>query len=135
MPEGHYELLSGETRWLALQALNGSLEHLDQWPTIQARILHNVSDAQSLWDVAVGNTGRKDLNPIERAQLMAELMRPVEEAGGGRTAAEVADLFGLSEVTVRSTVRLTKLPRRLQEAMDVHRSAAVSGVRRSPVRR
>lgn len=94
-----WEMLSGETRWLAIQELGGA--------TIDCRVAHNCSDADALRILAAANAARDDLNPIERAELMAKLL---EADGGAMTTEQVGKMFSLSRSAVANCLRLAKLP-------------------------
>ncbi len=74
-----------------------------------------IDDAAALAEVALGNAARKDLDPIERAELLEHLLRPIDEGGAGMTRSEAGKLFGLeSESGVKNAVRLLKLPKHIK---------------------
>lgn len=97
-----YQVLSGETRWRAMEGTDAR--------TIRA-IVENYSDAGALRIVAAANAKRTDLNPIERAQLLAQMTRPVTEGGAGLTQEVAAGDVGLSRSAVANSLRLLKLPK------------------------
>lgn len=97
-----YQVLSGETRWLAMARTSAR--------TIRA-IVEQYSDAEALRIVAAANAKRTDLNPIERAQLLAQMTRPVTEGGAGLTQEVAAGDVGLSRSAVSNSLRLLKLPK------------------------
>jgi ParB/RepB/Spo0J family partition protein len=97
-----YQILSGETRYLAAK-------HLD-WASMLGRIV-TCNDAEALEWVARGNANRADLNPIERAGLIAELCKPIGEGGSGLTREKAAKAVGLeSAASASNLVRLLELP-------------------------
>ena len=59
-PSTAYELVSGERRYRAAKLLN--------WPTIEAKVVQTVSEAEAAAKSLVENLQRKDLNPIEEAE-------------------------------------------------------------------
>lgn len=101
---GHYEIISGERRFVAAQQVAG----ID---SLQA-IVESMTDSTSIVELAVANAARKDLDPIERAELLAELIKPVADGGGGMDRDAAGRIFGLnSESGVKNTLRLLKLPK------------------------
>src|SRR5438552_12070768 len=55
-----FQLVSGERRYRAAKLLN--------WPTIEAKVVQTVSEAEAAAKSLVENLQRKDLNPIEEAE-------------------------------------------------------------------
>lgn len=107
-PIGHFEILSGERRFVAAQ----------QVPTIETLrcIVESHSTPQSLIELAVANAARVDLNPIERGELLEKLIQPEVDGGGGMERAAAGRLFGLnSESGVKNALRLVKLPAWIRE--------------------
>jgi ParB family transcriptional regulator, chromosome partitioning protein len=101
-PNGRYQILSGERRYQALKLNKAS--HL-------RAIVVVCDDATALAEVALGNAARKDLDPIERAELLEQLIRPIAEGGSGLDRVTAGKYFGLeSESGVKNAVRLLKLP-------------------------
>lgn len=91
----HYQILSGHRRAAACRMAN---------LPVRCEVV-DCSDAEALREVLLGNAERKDLDPIQRA----ELMRSMITAGIDR--AEAGQLFGLeSESGVKNTLRLLELP-------------------------
>jgi len=82
-PFGGYEMISGETRLLAHKHLNRK--------TVQCRV-GRCDDATALKLVAAANGARKDLDPIQRAELLQRLCLPVEDGGSGLTQEEAGKL-------------------------------------------
>jgi ParB/RepB/Spo0J family partition protein len=95
-PIGHFEILSGERRYVA-----GCLAGLDEMRCIIER--HD--DNAALLELAVANAAREDLDPIERAELLQKLI------GSGMDRAAAGRVFGLgSESGVKNALRLLSLP-------------------------
>lgn len=107
-PQGdRYEILSGETRWLAAQEL--------EWDTIKARVVV-CDDAHALMLLADFNANRKDLNPIQQAKLIMQLCKPTDKGGAGLTREAAGQRVGVSTGAAASNlVRLLELPKQWQE--------------------
>lgn len=102
-PIGHYEIISGERRFVA-----AGLAGLDTLTCIVER--HD--DAAALLELAVANAARQDLDPIERAELLQKLI----DSGMDREAA--GRIFGLgSESGVKNALRLLRLPAYYRELL------------------
>ena len=99
---GLYELIAGERRWRAAQL--AGLE------TVPVLVRVDLSDTEALEMALVENLQRRDLNAIEEAQAYSRL---IEEYG--LTQAAVADRVGRNRVGVAQSLRLLKLPARLQD--------------------
>lgn len=100
--DDEYQVLSGETRWLAAKALG--------WKEIDARV-RECTDAEALELVAEANGQRQDLNPIDRAKLIDKLCAPVAADGAGLSREQAAQRVGLKDGSSASNlVRLLKLP-------------------------
>lgn len=112
---GKYELLSGERRYRALQKLGRTY--------IRATVVSAESN-QALVRLAAANSQRKDLDPIERAELIAKLMQPIEKGGSGleRMAAGLAVGFK-SDSATKNALRMLRLP---AEVRDMVRSGKLS---------
>lgn len=101
--DGYYQILSGETRFLATQYLERDF--------VEARV-GKCDEAAALRLVAAANGARKDLDPIERAELLHRLC---SDDGGGLTQEEAGKLMAvdgkpLSRSAVSNSLRLLKLP-------------------------
>lgn len=102
-----YQILSGETRWLAAQRLG--------WSAIKARVI-DCSDARALELLALYNGQRKDLNAIQQAKLIMRLCEEADKGGAGLTREQAAKAVGLNSGSAASNlVRLLKLPEVWQE--------------------
>lgn len=108
LDSGRYQILSGETRCLAAKRLG--------WATIQARIVTGITTAEALEYLARYNGERKDLNPIQKAKLVARLCDPKEQGGAGLTRGQAGERVGLeSGGAVSNLVRLLELPKVWQD--------------------
>jgi ParB family chromosome partitioning protein len=99
-PEGGYELIMGERRLRAARAAELS--------TVPA-IVRDTTDDALLRDALLENIHRVQLNPLEEAAAYQQLL---EEFGA--THEELASRIGRSRSQVTNTIRLMKLPVRVQ---------------------
>ena len=99
-----FQLIVGERRWRASRA--AGLEH------IPALVRDSASDEDMLELAVLENLQREDLNPIEVAHAILKLQQTCE-----LTQEAVADKLGVSRAHVANTVRLLKLPERVQAAI------------------
>jgi ParB family chromosome partitioning protein len=90
-----YELIAGERRWRACAAL--------QRPTIPA-IVRPASDLQSLEVAIIENLQRENLNPLEEAAGMAQLIEAHDF-----TQEQVAQRLGKARPSVTNALRLLTL--------------------------
>jgi len=97
---GGYELIAGERRWKASQALGRQ--------TIPAIVREGVSDQAMLELALVENLQRSDLDPIEKARGFQQLVDQ------GLTQDEVAREVGLQRSTVANFMRLLELSESVQ---------------------
>jgi ParB family chromosome partitioning protein len=93
---GRYELVMGERRWRAAQAVGRS--------TIPA-IVRDTRDDAMLRDALLENIHRANLNPLEEAAAYQQLL---EEFGA--THEELARRIGRSRPQISNTIRLLNLP-------------------------
>lgn len=98
-----YELIAGERRWRASQALGKE--------TIPAIVREGVTDQAMLELALVENLQRADLDPIEKARGFQQLL------GQGLTQEEVAKQVGLQRSTVANFLRLLELSEAVQKAV------------------
>ncbi|MET0765364.1 MAG: ParB/RepB/Spo0J family partition protein [Blastococcus sp.] len=98
--DGRYELIMGERRLRAARA--GGLE------TVPA-IVRDTTDDAMLRDALMENIHRVQLNPLEEAAAYQQLL---EEFGA--THEELASKIGRSRSQVTNTIRLMKLPVKVQ---------------------
>jgi ParB family transcriptional regulator, chromosome partitioning protein len=95
-----YELVLGERRWRAAQALG-----LKSIPAI----VRDTRDDAMLLDALLENVHRVDLNPLEEAAAYQQLL---EEFGA--THDELARRIGRSRPQISNTIRLLNLPPQVQ---------------------
>ena len=98
-----YEILAGERRWRAAQAVQ-----LHEVPVV----VRELGDREASEIALVENIQRQDLNPIEEAQGYKRL---VEEFG--HTQEALADALGKSRSHIANTLRLLNLPEEIQAMM------------------
>lgn len=99
-PDGGYELIMGERRLRAARAAG-----LDPVPAI----VRDTTDDALLRDALLENIHRVQLNPLEEAAAYQQLL---EEFGA--THEELASRIGRSRSQVTNTIRLMKLPVKVQ---------------------
>jgi len=97
---GTYELIAGERRWRAAQRAG-----LIEIPVI----IRNVDDKVALELAIIENVQRADLNPIEEAAGYQKLIDD-----HNYTQADLGDVIGKSRSHVANTLRLLKLPAKVQ---------------------
>ncbi|WP_455481974.1 ParB/RepB/Spo0J family partition protein [Bartonella sp. B35(2025)] len=97
----HFELIAGERRWRAAQRAN-----LSQLPVI----IRDVDDKTALELAIIENVQRTDLNPIEEGIGYEILLNE-----HGYTQADLAQVIGKSRSYVANTLRLLKLPQKVQQ--------------------
>jgi ParB family transcriptional regulator, chromosome partitioning protein len=98
--KGSYELVMGERRWRAAQALG--------FTAIPA-IIRETRDDSMLLDALLENIHRANLNPLEEAAAYQQLL---EEFGA--THEELARKIGRSRPQISNTIRLLNLPSAVQ---------------------
>ncbi|UNF40508.1 ParB/RepB/Spo0J family partition protein [Bartonella krasnovii] len=96
-----FELIAGERRWRAAQRA-----HLSQLPVI----IRDVDDKTALELAIIENVQRADLNPIEEAMGYELLLNE-----HGYTQVDLAQVIGKSRSHVANTLRLLKLPEKVQQ--------------------
>ncbi len=98
--QGGYEIVAGERRWRAAQVAK-----LHEIPAV----IRQLSDQDVLEFAIIENVQRADLNPIEEAGGYRELIERF-----GYTQDKLADVIGKSRSHLANTLRLLKLPDRVQ---------------------
>jgi ParB family chromosome partitioning protein len=96
-----YQILAGERRWRAAQTAG-----LEQVPVL----LRETSASEALEIALIENIQRRDLNCIEEALAYQQLQREF-----GLTQDEISQRVGKDRSTVANTLRLLRLPGKLQE--------------------
>ena len=105
-----YELVAGERRWRAAR-----LAGLKQIPAI----VRDLTDKQNMFYALIENMQREDLNSIEEARGMEEMMNAF-----GLNQEETAKTIGKSRSYVTNALRLLRLPQEVQDmVMDGRLSA------------
>jgi len=104
LAHGTYELVAGERRWRAAQALG-----IEEVPAV----IRALSDRETVEHSLVENLQREDLNPIEEAKAYVRL---AEEFG--YTQETVAETVGKDRTTVANALRLLRLPEEIQQALS-----------------
>jgi ParB family chromosome partitioning protein len=98
--DGRYELVMGERRWRAAQAVGKD--------TIPA-IVRETRDDAMLRDALLENIHRANLNPLEEAAAYQQLLDEF-----GATHEELAKRIGRSRPQISNTIRLLNLPAPVQ---------------------
>ncbi len=101
--EEGYELIAGERRFRAAQALN-----LEKIPVV----VKDVDDANAMELALIENIQREDLNPIEEAKAYRRLNREFNF-----TQEQIAQAVGRDRVTVTNILRLLSLPDAIQQLL------------------
>ena len=96
LPEGKYEIIAGERRWLASQ--NAGLHEVPV-------VILNVNDVKSLEFSIVENVQRQDLNPIEEARGYQRL---VDDFNYNQE--KLSKFIGKSRSYIANSLRLLGLP-------------------------
>jgi ParB family chromosome partitioning protein len=104
LPNGRFQLIAGERRWLASQMANKE--------TIPA-ILRHVSDEQAMEMTIVENLQRTDLNPMEQARAFDRLSREFK-----LTQEQMAQRTGKDRASVANFLRLLRLPVEVQGKVE-----------------
>lgn len=103
-PNGRFQLVAGERRWLASKRAGRA--------TIPA-VLRQVSNEQAMEITIIENLQREDLNPMEQARAFERLSREF-----GLTQEQIASRTGKDRASIANFIRLLKLPTFLQEALE-----------------
>lgn len=96
-----YELIAGERRWRAAQ-----VAELQDIPAIIKEVNDQAAAAMAL----VENLQREDLNPIEEAYAISNLIKQFNW-----THNEVAEAVGKARATISNSLRLLELPGEIRE--------------------
>jgi len=104
LPNGRYQLIAGERRWLASQKAGKA--------TIPA-VLKQVSDELSMEMTIIENLQRQDLNSIEQAKAYERLGREF-----GMTQEQMAVRLGIDRQAIGGHLRLLKLPQSIQDKVS-----------------
>jgi ParB family chromosome partitioning protein len=104
LPNGRFQLIAGERRWLASQMAGKE--------TIPS-ILRHVSDEQAMEMTIVENLQRTDLNPMEQARAFDRLSREFK-----LTQEQMAQRTGKDRASVANFLRLLRLPVEVQGKVE-----------------
>jgi ParB family chromosome partitioning protein len=104
LPNGRFQLIAGERRWLASQKAGKE--------TVPA-ILRQVSDEQAMEMTIVENLQRADLNPMEQARAYERLGREFK-----LTQEQMAQRTGKERASVANFLRLLRLPAEVQGKVE-----------------
>ena len=104
LPNGRFQLIAGERRWLASQRA-GKV-------TIPA-ILRQVSDQQAMEITIIENLQRTDLNPMEQARAYERLAHEFQ-----MTQEQMAKRTGKERASVANFLRLLRLPMDVQGKVE-----------------
>jgi ParB family chromosome partitioning protein len=107
LAEGRYELIAGERRLRASR-----LAGLKQVPII----IRPTTDQAALEIALIENIQREDIGAMECARAYRQLMSEF-----GLTQEQVADKVGKARTSVANTVRLLKLPPKIQDGLETGR--------------
>ena len=99
--EDRYQIISGERRWRACQALE-----MEELPCI----LKNVSDEESFKLALTENVQRNDLTPLEEAVAYKKLL----DMDIAKNQAEIGKMIGIRQQRVSDKLRLLELPEEVQ---------------------
>ena len=104
LPNGRFQLIAGERRWLASQKAGK-----DTVPSI----IRQVSDEQAMEMTIVENLQRADLNPMEQARAFERLGHEFK-----LTQEQIAQRTGKDRASVSNFLRLLRLPSEVQGKVE-----------------
>ncbi|WP_419805056.1 ParB/RepB/Spo0J family partition protein [Terriglobus sp.] len=104
LPNGNFQLIAGERRWLASKQAGKA--------TIPAMVVQ-ASDAQTMEMTIVENLQRADLNPMEQARAFDRLGREFH-----LTQEQMASRTGKDRASIGNFLRLLKLPEPVQSQLE-----------------
>ena len=107
---GEYQIVTGERRWRAAQ-----LAGLHQIPAI----VRELEDLEVIELALIENIQRADLNALEEARGYAVMIKRFN-----RSHETIAGIVGKSRSHVANTLRLMRLPERVQEHLEAGRLTA-----------
>jgi len=102
-PSERYQIVAGERRWRAAQRAR-----LHAAPCV----IRELTDRETLEIAIVENVQRSDLNAVEEARALRQLVESF-----GHTQEDVARALGKSRAHVANTLRLLALPDRVQDRL------------------
>ena len=98
---GGYRIVAGERRWRAARIAGLS---------VIPAIVRDLSDRETMEQALIENIQREDLNPIEEASAMQNLLRTHK-----LTQEELAKKLGKPRATIANTIRILNLDESLQD--------------------
>lgn len=101
---GIYELVAGERRWRAAQAIG-----IQEVPAI----IKALTDQETIEYSLIENLQRENLNPLDEAKTFTKLINEF-----GYTQEQIAESIGKDRSTVANILRLLKLPEEIQRALS-----------------
>jgi len=103
-PNGRYQLVAGERRWLASRRAG---------KTSVPAVIRQISDEQAMEITIIENLQREDLNPMEQARAFERLSREFN-----LTQEQIASRTGKDRASIANFIRLLKLPPTVQDALE-----------------
>lgn len=103
-PNGRFQLVAGERRWLASKRAGKA--------TIPA-VVREISNAQAMEITIIENLQREDLNPIEQGRAFERLSREFN-----LTQEQIATRTGKDRASIANFIRLLKLPQDVQDLLE-----------------
>jgi ParB family chromosome partitioning protein len=103
-PNGRFQLVAGERRWLASKQAG---------KTAIPAVIRQISNEQAMEITIVENLQREDLNPMEQARAFERLSREF-----GLTQEQIASRTGKDRASIANFIRLLKLPSAVQDALE-----------------
>jgi ParB family chromosome partitioning protein len=107
---GQFELVAGERRWRACRM--AGLQTIDC-------IVRRMDDYESMAIALIENLQREDLNPLEEARALGQIKEHFKI-----TQEELADKIGKSRPAVTNSLRLLKLPEKVQLMLETNTLSA-----------
>jgi ParB family chromosome partitioning protein len=104
LPNGRFQLVAGERRWLASKRA-GKM-------TIPA-VVREISNEQAMEITIIENLQREDLNPVEQARAFERLSREFN-----MTQEQIAARTGKDRASIANFIRLLRLPTGVLEHME-----------------
>lgn len=108
-----YELVAGERRWRAAR-----IAGFKKIPSI----IRDIDNKQNVVFAILENMQREDLNPIEEAVGISQMINSF-----GFTQMEASEMLGKSRAYIANSLRLLKLPGKIQENIRTGKISAAHG--------
>lgn len=110
-PDGDYEIIAGQRRFLACQKLG--------WAQIPALVRSQIMDTDATAISLIENVHRAEMNPIDKARAFAAL----QDGYGGDTG-RVSRETGIGVPTVKRYLALLTLPTEIQQKVSTSKGPA-----------